>query len=228
MIIPRPSLFRQMYPAEASALASYKEGQIMVSVSLKDEPCNTNRRQLLAVVLTCLMFHIYLYGRSFTVQSDHIPLEMITMSNFISIPPMLLHIMLNLWPHALAIKYRPGKTCLWQTPCHVSPSQRNKQMIPFDLWVDNIAFSKTHLYQTRGQTVNSLVLSPLYCLMCHDWPASFQHVPRVTLHYWDMHNELYTDDGILLKGPYTIFLLFFHDSNLSNIYKLYWSISKCQ
>ena len=43
-------------------------------------------QELLAIVFGCEKFHTYLYGRSFVVESDHKPLEMICLKNLISAP----------------------------------------------------------------------------------------------------------------------------------------------
>ena len=44
------------------------------------------KRELLAIVFGCEKFHTYLYGRSFMVETDHKPLEMISLKNLISAP----------------------------------------------------------------------------------------------------------------------------------------------
>ena len=43
-------------------------------------------REFLAIVFGCEKFHTYLYGRSFKVETDHKPLEMISLKNLISAP----------------------------------------------------------------------------------------------------------------------------------------------
>ena len=65
-------------------------------------------RELLAVVYGCEKFHTYLYGRSFTVQSDHKPLESIHLKHLTSAPPRLQRMLLRLQPYSLTIKYRQG------------------------------------------------------------------------------------------------------------------------
>ncbi len=69
-------------------------------------------RELLAVVYGCERFHTYLFGRSFTVHTDHKPLESIHLKHLISAPPRLQRMLLRLQPYELKIKYIPGKDML--------------------------------------------------------------------------------------------------------------------
>jgi hypothetical protein len=66
------------------------------------------KRELLAFVYGCEKFHTYLYGRSFTVQSDHKPLKYIHLKHLTSAPPRLQRMLLRLQPYRLTIKYRQG------------------------------------------------------------------------------------------------------------------------
>ena len=42
---------------------------------------------MLAVVFGCERFHTYVYGKQFTIQYDHKPLEMIQLKNLAAAPP---------------------------------------------------------------------------------------------------------------------------------------------
>ena len=53
-------------------------------------------RELQAVVSGCERFRIYLYGCKFQVESDHKPLEMISLKNLIAAPPRLQRTLLRL------------------------------------------------------------------------------------------------------------------------------------
>ena len=66
-------------------------------------------RELLAVVYGCEKFHTYLYGRSFTVHTDHKPLESIHLKHLTAAPPRLQRMLLRLQPYDLTIRYQPGK-----------------------------------------------------------------------------------------------------------------------
>ena len=67
-------------------------------------------REMLAVVYGCERFHTYLFGRNFTVHSDHKPLESIHLKHLTAAPPQLQQMLLWLQPYDLVIKYQPGKT----------------------------------------------------------------------------------------------------------------------
>ena len=69
-------------------------------------------RELLAIVFGCKKFHMYLYGRSFTVETDHKPLEMISLINLISVPVHLQKMLLCLQQYDMVITYWPGKDML--------------------------------------------------------------------------------------------------------------------
>ena len=82
-----------------------------VSKSLTDtERCYANiERELLAIVYGCEKFHTYLYGRTFIVETDHRPLEMISLMNLTAVPARLQRMLLRLQQYDMVITYRPGK-----------------------------------------------------------------------------------------------------------------------
>ena len=69
-------------------------------------------RELLAIMFGCEKFHTYLYGRSFMVETDHKPLEMISLKNLISTPVHLQRMLLCLQQYDMVIMYQPGKEML--------------------------------------------------------------------------------------------------------------------
>ena len=62
-------------------------------------------RELLSIVFACQHFSTYLLGRSFIAESDHKPLEMITMKNLVNVPPCLQRMLLELQRYDVTIKY---------------------------------------------------------------------------------------------------------------------------
>ena len=79
------------------------------------------------------MFHKYLYGRSFVVESDHKPLEMICLENLISALVHLQRMLLRLQQYDMVITYRPGKEMLLADALSCLPSRANNSEIKLDL-----------------------------------------------------------------------------------------------
>ena len=90
-------------------------------------------RELLAIVFGCEKFHTYLYGRSFVVESDHKPLEMICLKNLISAPVRLQRMLLRLQQYDMVITYQPGKEMLLADALSHLPSRANNSEIKLDL-----------------------------------------------------------------------------------------------
>ena len=55
-------------------------------------------REMLAVVFGCERFHMYVYGKSFVLESDHKPLEMINLKNLAAAPQRLQRMFLRVQP----------------------------------------------------------------------------------------------------------------------------------
>ena len=64
---------------------------------------------MLAVVFRAERFHTYIYGRSFTIDSDHKLLESISRKNLADTPAWFQPMMLHLQGYDLTIHYHPGK-----------------------------------------------------------------------------------------------------------------------
>ena len=81
------------------------------SKAFTDTECRyTNKeREMLAVVFGAERFHMYVYGQSFTIESDNKPLESISRKNLADMPAQLQCMMLCLQGYNLTICYHPSK-----------------------------------------------------------------------------------------------------------------------
>ena len=70
------------------------------------------QREMLAVVWGIEGYHTYLYGRAFTVVSDHKPLEIICSKPLRSAPPRLQRMLTKIQGYDFKVIYRPGKDML--------------------------------------------------------------------------------------------------------------------
>ena len=69
-------------------------------------------REMLACVFGAECFHTYVFGRSFMIESDHKPLEQISLKNLADAPARLQRMLLHLQNYDVRITYRPGREML--------------------------------------------------------------------------------------------------------------------
>ena len=162
------------------------------SKSLTDtETCYANiKRELLAIIYGCEKFHTYLYSRTFIVEMDHRPLEMISLKNLTAAPAHLQRMLLHLQQYDLVITYRPGKEMLLADALSHLPS-RTSTKIQLDLRVDAIllfAFTPRCLTKISAETQQDPILLMVHRLTLNGWPDRQGHVPSV-LHQWQHPNQ---------------------------------------
>ena len=66
-----------------------------------------------------------------------------------------------------------------------SPASGQDYEIPYDLWMDHIAFSEGWSKYIR-RLKKYLVLSTICRLMHNGWPATHRQMPRIAQKYWDI------------------------------------------
>ena len=188
--------------------------------------------ELLTIVLGCEKFHTYLYGRSFVVESDHKPLEMICLKNLISAPVRLQRMLLRLQQYDMLITYRPGKEMLLADALSHLPSRANNTEIKLGLRVNAIsfaAFSSSQLTKTITETQKDPILSTVHRLTLNRWLRVQRHVLRVAHNYWDFRDELSIEGDLLMKGERIIIPTSCRDSILADLHKSHeganWSLS---
>ena len=180
------------------------------------------KRELLAIVFGCEKFHTYLYGRTFVVESDHKPLEMISMKNLIAAPVRLQRMLLRLQQYDMVIMYMPGKEMLLADALSRLPSRTDTE-IKFNLRVDAISlseFSRSHLTKIAAETQWNPILSTVHRVTLNGWLTRRKHVPRITRNYWDFRDELSINNDLLMKGEWVVILTFCRDSIMED---LHWS-----
>ena len=157
-------------------------------------------RELLAIVLACQRFSMYLLGRSFTAESNQKPLEMIAMKNLANAPPCLQRMLLQLQRFDITIRYRPGAEmqlvdALSHCLARASPE------IKLNIRVDYVAFSRSWIETIKEQLSEDPILATVYQLTQQGWPHQRRHVPHAAWRIFDFRDKLSTDNGLLLKGP---------------------------
>ena len=115
------------------------------------ECCYANiEQEMLTVIFGAERFITYIYSRSFTMKSDHKPLESISQKNLADMPAQLQHMLLHLQGYDYTIHYHPGKK--W--PC-LTPSLASVHILaPTSHWI--LPFTMLACPQSRRKHSTSL------------------------------------------------------------------------
>ena len=128
-------------------------------------------RECLAVIHGIQRFHHYLFGKAFTVTSDHKPLEMIFQKPVHAAPPKLQRMMVKV---------------------HGYDTE--------NINVDMMNFSSTKQGQIRHKTARDSTPSGLSQVIFTGWPNTIKEVPNNLREFWDYRDELAVENGVVFKG----------------------------
>ena len=135
-------------------------------------------RKLLAVVFGRERFRTYIYGCKFRVESDHKPLEMISLKNLIAVPPHLQRMFLSLQEYDLSIIYRPGKEIILADGFSRLPNKKIKEEININVRVDFVQFFIEKLTQIHQATKADPILCELRETILQGWPNTFREISK--------------------------------------------------
>ena len=101
------------------------------SLSKSEQNYAQIEKEALAILFGCERFHVYLYGKSFMVESDHKPLQPIFKKPICKAPPRIQRFRLRLQNYDMHIEFKPGKELTVADTClgHLF-QQRNKTKKP--------------------------------------------------------------------------------------------------
>ena len=170
-------------------------------------------REMLAVVWGIERYHTYLYGRAFTVVSDHKPLEIICGKPLRSAPPRLQRMLTKIQGYDFKVTYRPGKDMLLADTLSRLPNPDNNEEVQLDLKVDAVTgpqddeielalinFSTQKRKALVEETQKDPVLRELMSIIYMGWPDSIKQLPTDLRPYWSARDELVVEAGVVCKG----------------------------
>ena len=157
-------------------------------------------REMLAVVFGCERFHTYVFGKHFTVESDHKPLQMIHQKPLTSAPPRLQRMLLRLQQYDFELVYRPGKDVPIADSLSRSPEHDNTH-IALDMQINFVQFSAQRIADVKRETDEDPTLSQLKRVIGQGWPERMKDLPPQLRPYWSFRDELSVEDGVVMKGP---------------------------
>ena len=182
-------------------------------------------REMLAVVFGCERFHMYVYGKSFVLESDHKPLERINLKNLAAAPQRLHRMFLRVQPYDFVLRYKPGKQMMLADAMSRQPSSESTQ-IDLDIQVSFVQFSTQKLQSIREATQADDELCSLRAVIVDGWPDSQRHLAAPLRPYWSCRDELAVEDGLIMKGDRLVIPLSLQAEVLSKLHEAHQGIEK--
>ena len=144
-------------------------------------------RETLALVFGITRFHTYLFGKEFTVITDHRPLETIWKKPLRSAPPRLQRLLIKVQGYRCQVKYRPGKEMILSDTLSRLPNPKEARDVPLDIRVESICsevedthqidlifFGQHKRTELQRETFNDPVLRSLWQTVTQGWPETLQ------------------------------------------------------
>ena len=135
---------------------------------------------------------MYVYGKSFVLESDHKPLEMINLKNLAAAPQRLQRMFLRVQPCDFVLRYKPGKQMMLADTMSRQPSSELTQ-IDLDIQVSFVQFSTQKLQSIREATQADDELCALRAVIVDGWPDSQRHLVAPLRHAetsWQLRTAL--------------------------------------
>ncbi|XP_030831434.1 uncharacterized protein LOC115920236 [Strongylocentrotus purpuratus] len=174
-------------------------------------------RETLALVFGIVRFHTYLFGKEFTVITDHRPLETIWKKPLRSAPPRLQRLLIKVQGYRCQVKYRPGKEMILSDTLSRLPNPKEARDVPLDIRVESICsevedthqidlifFGQHKRTELQRETSNDPVLRSLWQTVTQGWPETLQELPTSLREFWSYRDEIGVSQGVLFKGSRVI------------------------
>ena len=136
---------------------------------------------MLVVVFGAERFYTYIYGQSFTIESDHKLLESISRKNLADMPAQLQCMMLHLQGYNLTIHYWPGKEMVipdmfsqfnpWPGP-----------YLPLDIAIHHACITPNCNEAFQQAFINNPEMQALTDLIVTSWSKDIKEVPHPSIH----------------------------------------------
>ena len=166
-------------------------------------------------------------GQSFTIESDHKPLESISVKNLADTPAWLQCMMLCLQGYDFTICYCPGKemvipdTLSWFSP-QPGPD------LALDIGIHHVHIMPDCKEAFQQAFVNGPEMQALADLIVTGWPEDIKEVPHPLCLYWQHRETLTIEDSLVLWGEALIIPPTERERVLHQLHQFHQGIMKSQ
>ena len=182
---------------------------------------------MLACVFGAERFHTYVFGRSFTIESDHKPLEQINLKNLADTPARLQRMLLRLQNYDVKIIYCPGREMLVaDTLSRYAPMPTPE--VALDLAIHHVHITPEKKLAFQQSIQDDPLLRSLAETIIAGWPEDIKDLPNALRPYHTYRDVMTVEDGLILRGEALIIPPSERGKVLESIHEGHLGISKCQ
>ena len=182
---------------------------------------------MLACVFGAERFHTYVFGRSFTIESDHKPLEQINLKNLADTPARLQRMLLHLQNYDMKITYHPGREMLVaDTLSRYTPMPTPE--VALDLAIHHMHITPEKKLAFQQSIQDDPLLHSLAETIIAGWPEDKKDLPNALQPYHTYRDVMTIEDGLILRREALIIPLSERGKVLESIHEGHLGISKCQ
>ena len=157
-------------------------------------------RELLAIVFATQRFHQFVFGRKFSIITDHKPLVMIMDKPLTAAPARLQRMLVALQGYNFDLSFEKGVNHALADGLSRFPNDANKEPVDLDVRVDFVRFSDQKLVALRQCTASDPIFNQLREIITIGWPATIKELPQDLRPFWGLRDVLSVENGIIVKG----------------------------
>ena len=182
---------------------------------------------MLAVVFRTEWFRTYVYGRPFTIESDHKPLEAITKKSLADTPAWLQHMLWHLQGYDNVLHYCPGKEmALPDTLSCFNPKPGLE--IALDIAIQHVHLSPVWKEVLQLAFEMDAEMHALADIFISGWSDDIKEVPHPLHPYWQHCESLTVEDGLVFHGEALIIPPSEREKVLGTLHHSHQGITKTQ
>ncbi|KAK2704983.1 hypothetical protein QYM36_017135 [Artemia franciscana] len=176
------------------------------SLSETEQRYSQMEKEMLAITFACKRFHLYLFGRTICMTTDHKPLELTFGKSIQRAPPRLQQMTLAIQLYDIKLRYKPGKTIpVADTLSHLHLADTDIELqVDMEILVHSvlqtIPIASQRLAQICRETTKDETLNSLLETIQVGWPNNKKSLDRKLGPFWNYCYELAVLDGLVVKG----------------------------
>ena len=196
-------------------------------------------RECMAAVWGMEKFHYFLYGRHFVLQTDQKPLVSIFKKHMTDVTPRMQRLCIRTWNYDFTPEYLKGKSnVISDALSRVNPQQLDdsdnsdvsddleKEILAVNI-LSTSTLQQAEIEELQKATSEDTELQCLKTVISTGWPSSRSSCSDALKNYWNYRDELWIENGILMKNQKVIIPAVLRRKYLEKVHAGHQGINSC-